>query len=123
MGLKEELVPRSLRHLQLGGCKLYQRRKPKEFEAMRIKRREFLEKSIAGVGGVLLGSRWALGETAPLKKVDPFETVSLGKTDVKMSRFCLGTGMRGGNRESNHTRMGKQKFETLIRGSHDRGIK
>jgi aryl-alcohol dehydrogenase-like predicted oxidoreductase len=29
--------------------------------------------------------------------------------------------MRGGNRESNHTRMGKDKFESLIRGSYERG--
>jgi aryl-alcohol dehydrogenase-like predicted oxidoreductase len=39
-----------------------------------------------------------------------------------MSRFCLGTGMSGGNRESNHTRMGKGKLEELIRGSHERGV-
>ena len=40
---------------------------------------------------------------------------------MKVSRFCLGTGMRGGNREFNHTRMGKGKFEALIRESHERG--
>jgi aryl-alcohol dehydrogenase-like predicted oxidoreductase len=34
----------------------------------------------------------------------------------------LGTGMKGGNRESNHTRMGKEKFEALIRESNDRGV-
>ncbi|MFO1502052.1 MAG: aldo/keto reductase [Verrucomicrobiota bacterium] len=87
---------------------------------MKIKRREFLEKSIAGVGGVLLGSRFAAAEPAKTK-INPYELVTLGKTDLKMSRFCLGTGMRGGNRESNHTRMGKEKFEALIRGSHERG--
>jgi 1-deoxyxylulose-5-phosphate synthase len=84
-----------------------------------MKRREFLERSITGVGGLLLGSQFSFaGET---KKVDPYERVNLGKTDIKMSRFCLGTGMRGGNRQSNHTRMGKDKFEELIRGSFDRG--
>ncbi len=45
----------------------------------------------------------------------------LGKTKLKVSRFCLGTGMKGGKRESNHTRMGKEKFEALIRQSHERG--
>jgi aryl-alcohol dehydrogenase-like predicted oxidoreductase len=40
-----------------------------------------------------------------------------------VSRFCLGTGMRGGQRESNHTRMGKQRFEALIRESFDRGTR
>jgi aryl-alcohol dehydrogenase-like predicted oxidoreductase len=86
-----------------------------------MKRREFLERSIAGVGGVLLGSRFAFAEAA--KKVDPYGTVTLGRTDLKLSRFCLGTGMTGGNRQSNHTRMGKEKFEALIRGSHERGTK
>src|SRR4029079_11318985 len=57
------------------------------------------------------------------KPVDPYETVKLGRTDLKMSRFCLGTGMTGGNRQSNHTRMGKEKLEALIRGAHERGTK
>ena len=91
---------------------------------MTMRRREFLEKSIVGVGGALLGSRLAssFAYAEPAKKVNPFDKVTLGKTDVKMSRFCLGTGMRGGNRESDQTRMGKDKFEALIRGAHDRGI-
>jgi aryl-alcohol dehydrogenase-like predicted oxidoreductase len=88
---------------------------------MKIKRREFLGRSIAGLGGALLGSQIALGQEAKLKKVDPYGMVTLGKTDLKLSRFCLGTGMRGGNRESNHTRMGREKLEGLIRGSHERG--
>lgn len=88
---------------------------------MKIKRREFLEKSLAGVGGVLLGSRLAFADEAKAAATDPYETVSLGRTGLKMSRFCLGTGMRGGNRQSNHTRMGKEKFEALIRGAHERG--
>ena len=35
----------------------------------------------------------------------------------------MGTGVRGGNRESNHTRMGKEKLTALIRGAFDRGVK
>jgi len=46
----------------------------------------------------------------------------LGKTPLKCSRVVLGTGMKGGKRESNHTRLGKQKFEALIREAHDRGV-
>jgi aryl-alcohol dehydrogenase-like predicted oxidoreductase len=87
---------------------------------MKIKRREFLEKSIAGVGGMLLGSQFAVSEG--LKKTDPYERVTLGKTGIQMSRFCLGTGMRGGNRQSNHTRMGKAKLESLMRGANERGV-
>ena len=47
-------------------------------------------------GGVLLGSQFSFAEAK--KKVDPYETVTLGRTGIKMSRFCLGTGMTGGNR-------------------------
>jgi aryl-alcohol dehydrogenase-like predicted oxidoreductase len=31
--------------------------------------------------------------------------------------------MHGGNRESDHTRMGKRRFEALIQGAYDRGIR
>lgn len=53
---------------------------------------------------------------------DPYETVTLGQSGLKVSRFCLGTGVHGGNRQSNATRMGKEKFEALIQGAHERGI-
>jgi len=31
--------------------------------------------------------------------------------------------MRGGNRQSNHTRMGKEKFEALLHGAYERGVR
>ncbi|MCL4788511.1 MAG: aldo/keto reductase [Verrucomicrobia bacterium] len=87
---------------------------------MKIKRREFLKQSALGVGAALLSTPLRAADK-PVKRFDPFEPVTLGKTKLKTSRFCLGTGMRGGNRESNHTRMGREKFEALIRESNDRG--
>jgi aryl-alcohol dehydrogenase-like predicted oxidoreductase len=53
---------------------------------------------------------------------DPFAQVPLGKTKLRVSRMCLGTGMRGGGRQSNHTRMGKEKLAALIRGACERGV-
>ncbi|MCW5554747.1 MAG: aldo/keto reductase [Verrucomicrobiae bacterium] len=88
---------------------------------MKMKRREFLTKSALGVGVALLGTPLLAQVPPRVRHFDPFEPVTLGQTKLKTSRFCLGTGMRGGNRESNHTRMGKAKFESLIRESHDRG--
>jgi aryl-alcohol dehydrogenase-like predicted oxidoreductase len=87
---------------------------------MKIKRREFLKRSALGVGVAFLSPPLRAADK-PVKHFDPFAPVTLGKTKVKTSRFCLGTGMRGGNRESNHTRMGKEKFEALIREANDRG--
>jgi len=87
---------------------------------MKIQRREFLNRSALGLGGLLLGA----GCTTPAqsRNYDPFERVALGRTNLRFSRVILGTGMKGGQRESNHTRMGKEKFEQLIRASHERGV-
>lgn len=90
---------------------------------MKLRRREFLTQTALGLGGALLAPQ-LLAETKPAAKFfDPYERITLGRTKLAVSRFCLGTGVRGGNRESNHTRMGKQKFETLIRETHDRGVR
>ena len=91
---------------------------------MNIKRRQFLAQTTLGLGAAMLGTPLLsrAGETKP-KLFDPFELVPLGKTKLKFSRVVLGTGMRGGHRESNQTRMGKEKFEGLIRDSFDRGVK
>lgn len=90
---------------------------------MQIKRREFLKQSALGVGGVLLGAQLARAAQPRAATFDPYEFVPLGKTKLKVSRFCLGTGMRGGARQSNHTRMGKEKLEALIRGAYERGVR
>lgn len=90
---------------------------------MDMKRREFLAKSIAGAGGLLLGTEFAAGGTKKSGTYDPYERVRLGKTKIKVSRVGLGTGMRGGGRQSNHTRMGEEKFDALARGCYERGIR
>lgn len=90
--------------------------------AMRYRRREFLCRTALGVGGLIVGTPRFAGAAAPAY-FDPYALVPLGKTPLKVSRFCLGTGMRGGMRESNHTRLGKVKLEGLIRESFDRGTR
>ncbi len=90
---------------------------------MKIKRREFLAGSIAGIGTFLLGSKNVFSAEPNSSMYDPFETVTLGKTGIKVSRIGLGTGMRGGNRQSNHTRMGQDKFDLLAKGCYERGVR
>lgn len=90
---------------------------------MKMRRREFLVSSIAGVGGVLLGCKLNLAQERKGAVYDPYEWVTLGKTKIKVTRVGLGTGMRGGNRQSNHTRMGKERFEALAKGCYERGIR
>ncbi len=48
--------------------------------------------------------------------------VPLGKTGITMSRVGQGTGVHGGNRQSNQTRMGFEKLVSLTRHAYDRGI-
>jgi aryl-alcohol dehydrogenase-like predicted oxidoreductase len=91
---------------------------------MKTTRREFLHRSALAASGLLLGPTLArAAETPKPVYFDPYAPVTLGPTKLKTSRFCLGTGMRGGKRESNHTRMGREKFEGLIRGAYERGTR
>lgn len=89
---------------------------------MNMKRREFIKRSSLALSGLVAGTHLVpAAETKPAP-YDPYEKVALGKTGLKFSRFCMGTGVRGGNRESNHTRMGKENFEALLNEAHDRGV-
>jgi len=90
---------------------------------MKLRRREFIHRTALGVGGLIVAAPQAARAHAPTTRFDPYALVQLGKTPLKVSRFCLGTGMRGGMRSSNHSRMGKQAFEALIRESFDRGTR
>jgi aryl-alcohol dehydrogenase-like predicted oxidoreductase len=90
---------------------------------MKMKRREFLARSITGVGGLLLGAEFAAAAEQKTKMFDPYERVPLGKTKIMVSRVGFGTGMRGGRRQSNQTRMGRDKFEGLLQASYERGVR
>ena len=90
---------------------------------MKIARRQFLKHSALGLGSAFLSVRTLTAAPAAAKPCDPFAPVQLGRSGVKVSRFCLGTGVKGGMRASNHTRMGREKFEGLIRGAHERGVR
>ena len=94
-----------------------------EYSAIEMKRREFLVSSITGVGGLLLGPGCVSNAEQITANFDPYEHVPLGKTKIMVSRIGFGTGMRGGNRQSNQTRMGKEKFEELLQSSFERGVR
>jgi aryl-alcohol dehydrogenase-like predicted oxidoreductase len=89
---------------------------------MKIPRREFLGRTALGLGSALLAPRLLAEPLTLPKPFDPYERVPLGKTKLKFSRVVLGTGMKGWSRQSNHTRLGKEKFEALVRESNDRGV-
>ncbi|MGD1043626.1 MAG: aldo/keto reductase [Sedimentisphaerales bacterium] len=94
----------------------------------RIGRREFLAGSLAGASGLLLGSTLAgcaskISKPAQGKTFDPWEIVPLGNTGIKVTRVGFGTGMSGGRHSSNQVRLGKEKFESLLKESYDRGCR
>jgi 1-deoxyxylulose-5-phosphate synthase len=80
-------------------------------------RRNFLG-SLGGGSICLFGLTRAQTEPSP----DPAPQVPLGNTGITMSRIGQGTGMSGGNRQSNHTRMGFQKLVDLFQHDYDHGI-
>jgi len=90
---------------------------------MKLKRREFLKQSALAAGTMLVTPRLTPAAEPTAGNFDPYERVPLGKTGMNFSRVCIGTGMKGGKRESNQTRMGKEKFEALLHGAYDRGVK
>jgi len=90
---------------------------------MKMQRREFIQKTALGTGGLLLGTQLARPAQTGPEMFDAFETVQLGKTPLRFSRVMMGTGVRGGNRQSNHTRMGRENCEALMRGAFERGVR
>ena len=90
---------------------------------MKIKRRQFLQKSALGVGAALLGTQLKIRAEVKPRNFDPYETIPFGNTKLNFTRLCLGTGMNGGNRQSNQTRLGKEKFDALLHGAYDRGVR
>jgi aryl-alcohol dehydrogenase-like predicted oxidoreductase len=80
-------------------------------------RRNFLT-SLAGGSICMYGILRA--QAAP--SATPPPQVPLGKTGITLSRIGQGTGMSGGNRQSNHTRMGFKKLTELFQHAYDSGI-
>jgi aryl-alcohol dehydrogenase-like predicted oxidoreductase len=81
-----------------------------------------------GASGVLRGEE-AKSTKAVIATVSTGESppapplIELGKTGVKMSRLGQGTGVHGGERQSDQTRMGFEKLVGLMRHAYDCGIR
>lgn len=59
---------------------------------------------------------------APVLQVPPPPKVKLGETGVTLSRLGQGTGVRGGRRQSDQTRLGFSKLVDLFHHAYARGI-
>jgi aryl-alcohol dehydrogenase-like predicted oxidoreductase len=86
-----------------------------------LTRRSFLRTSAIGAGALLTPTR-ARSEEPPAVQKSAADRVKLGNTGLVASRLAQGTGVHGGNQQSDHTRMGQEAFTRLIRHGFDRGI-
>lgn len=100
-----------------------------------IDRRRFLEATAGaaaalGTGHVLRGDEPAVkppvegGASAAASDRPPAPPIiELGSTGIKMSRLGQGTGVHGGERQSDQSRMGFSKLVGLMEHAYDRGIR
>ena len=80
-------------------------------------RRQFLKTTSLAAGAV------ALGSALPLKASSrdaATEWVTLGKSNVKVTRLAFGTGSFSGQVQRD---LGQEKFTSLVRYAYDRGIR
>jgi aryl-alcohol dehydrogenase-like predicted oxidoreductase len=93
-------------------------------------RRQFITTALAGAGVLAAGPE--LLSAAGKKKKGAAKAraaggaatdiVTLGSTGIKATRLAQGTGWNGGERSSEHTRLGQEAFTKLVRHSLDQGI-
>jgi aryl-alcohol dehydrogenase-like predicted oxidoreductase len=100
-------------------------------DAPNLNRRSFLGAS-AGVAAAGMALQVAHGAETPadVAATSPASTapppppaITLGNTGIKMTRLGQGTGVVGGNRQSNQTRMGFDKLVDLFHHAYDRGLR
>ena len=83
----------------------------------RFSRRHFLECSAVAAGALTLLPDSLLG--APATKRTAVDQVTLGKTGIKVSRLCMGTGSGNGGVQ---TALGREGFNKLVHYAYDQGI-
>jgi aryl-alcohol dehydrogenase-like predicted oxidoreductase len=89
------------------------------------KRRQFLKTSLAGAGAALAAPRFLRADAAPPAAAvkTGADAITLGRTSVKTSFLALGTGMNGGKRASDLTRLGQAEFTRILRHGLDSGVR
>ncbi len=81
-----------------------------------VNRRQFVR--VTGGAAALLSQ----ASVAVANDVPAPPQVPLGKTGITLSRVAQGTGVHGGNRQSDQSRLGFQKLVSLFHHAYDRGI-
>lgn len=98
-----------------------------------MRRREFLQKTLAGLGATCLGGAAFVSDasakgvcalTTPLtQKFAASDTVTLGRTGIRTSRLAMGTGTVGYAHHSNQSALGVQGLSKLLLNGYDQGLR
>lgn len=83
-------------------------------------RRHFLRNTALAAGAVTLAGPTALHAAAQQTKRSATDWVTLGNSDVKVTRLAFGTGTFGGRVQRE---LGQKEFTRLVRHAYDRGIR
>lgn len=87
-------------------------------------RRRFLKTGLAGAGLLVASPRLTLARDVARPAVKGgADTVTLGRTGVTTSFLAFGTGLNGGNRSSELTRLGQANFTSILRRGLDEGVR
>ena len=86
----------------------------------KLSRRSFISKGFAGFAGLTVIGKGSFN--IDLKPEVTVDKVKLGNSGLNVSRVALGTGSVGGNKASNQTRLGMDKFADMVHHAYDRGI-
>jgi 1-deoxyxylulose-5-phosphate synthase len=96
----------------------------------RYDRRKFIGTSVGAAAASLAAAHAAepqQQDAAPIQTlaedVPPPPTIELGATGIKMSRLGQGTGVHGGDRQSDQTRMGFADLVGLFQHAYRRGLR
>jgi predicted aldo/keto reductase-like oxidoreductase len=84
----------------------------------RSTRRDFLKASAAGAFLSGIGGAGALAQSTTKRSATDW--VTLGKSNVKVTRLAFGTGTHGGRVQRE---LGQEEFTRLVRHAYDRGIR
>lgn len=90
-----------------------------------MKRREFLTRSLVGLGTAYAGAKTPLvmgEETAPAR-FSAADVVTLGQTGIQTSRLAMGTGTVGFNHHSNQSALGVRGLADLLQNGYDHGLR
>jgi predicted aldo/keto reductase-like oxidoreductase len=86
----------------------------------RFSRRQFLQDSLTATGALVLGAASLLnGRGASASKRTAVDQVTLGRTEIKLSRLGMGAGSNSGQVQRD---LGREGFNSLVHYAYDQGI-